>query len=39
MSNKIILLNDKLIKGEIKELVRSSVEKTLNNLLNKKLNP
>lgn len=33
MSNKIIQLNEEIIKGELKELVRSSVEETLNNLL------
>jgi len=33
MSKKIIQLNEELIKGELKELVRSSVEETLNNLL------
>lgn len=33
MSNKIIQLNEEIIKGELKELVRSSVEETLNSLL------
>lgn len=33
MSNKIIQLNEGIIKNELKELVRSSVEKTLNGLL------
>lgn len=33
MSNKIIQLNEDAIKGELKELVRNSVEETLNNLL------
>ena len=33
MSDKIIQLNEEIIKGELKELVRSSVEETLNNLL------
>ena len=33
MSDKIIQLNEGVIKQEIKELVRSSVEETLNNLL------
>jgi hypothetical protein len=33
MSKKIIQLNKEIIKGALKELVRSSVEKTLNNLL------
>ena len=33
MSEKIVTLNEKVIKGEIRELVRGSVEETLNNLL------
>ena len=33
MSEKIVTLNEKAIKGEIRELVRGSVEETLNNLL------
>jgi hypothetical protein len=33
MSKKIIQLNEEIIKVELKELVRSSVEETLNNLL------
>ncbi len=33
MSKKIVQLNEEIIKGELKELVRSSVEETLNNLL------
>ena len=33
MSEKIIQLNEAVIKSEIKELVRSSVEETLNELL------
>lgn len=33
MSKKIVQLNEEVIKGEIKELVRSSVEETLNGLL------
>lgn len=33
MSKKIIQFNEEIIKGELKELVRSSVEETLNNLL------
>jgi putative transposase len=33
MSKEIIQLNEEIIKGELKELVRSSVEETLNNLL------
>lgn len=32
MSKKIIQLNEEIIKGELKELVRSGVEETLNNL-------
>ena len=35
MSEKIIQLNEGIIKEELKELVRSSVEETLNNLLEK----
>ena len=35
MSEKIVQLNEEVIKGEIKELVRGSVEKTLNELLEK----
>lgn len=33
MSEKILQLNEEVIKGQIKELVRSSVEETLNELL------
>ncbi len=33
MSEKIVQLNEEIIKSELKELVRSSVEQTLNNLL------
>ena len=33
MSEKIVTLNEEVIKGEIRELVRGSVEETLNNLL------
>ena len=33
MSEKILQLNEEIIKGEIKELVRGSVEETLNELL------
>ncbi len=33
MSKEIIQLNEKVIKGQLKELVRSSVEETLNELL------
>ena len=32
MSEKIVQLNEKIIKGQIKELARVSVEKTLNEL-------
>ena len=35
MSEKIIQLNEGIIKDELKELVRSSVEETLNGLLDK----
>ena len=35
MSEKIVQLNEKVIKGQIKELVRSSVEEILNELLEK----
>ena len=33
MSKRIVQLNEEVIKGEIKELVRGSVEETLNELL------
>ena len=33
MSEKIVQLNEEVIKGQIKELVRVSVEETLNELL------
>ena len=33
MSEKIVQLNDEVIKGQSKELVRGSVEETLNELL------
>ena len=33
MSEKIIQLNEEVIKGQIKEIVRGSVEETLNELL------
>ena len=36
MSEKIVQLNEGIIKSELKELVRGSVEETLNELLNKK---
>ena len=32
MSERIVQLNEEIIKGQIKELVRSSVEETLNEL-------
>ena len=35
MSEKIVQLNEEVIKGQIKELVRGSVEETLNELLDK----
>lgn len=35
MSKKIVQLNEEVIKGELKDLVRNSVEETLNDLLNK----
>ena len=33
MSEKIVQLNEEIIKGQIKELVRGNVEETLNELL------
>ena len=33
MSEKIVQLNEEVIKGQLKELVRGSVEETLNALL------
>ncbi len=33
MSEKIVQLNEEVIKGQIKELIRGSVEETLNELL------
>ena len=36
MSEKIVTLNEEVIKGEMRELVRGSVEETLNNLLEAK---
>lgn len=33
MSEKVVQLNEEVIKNEIKELVRGSVEETLNELL------
>ena len=35
MSKNIIQLNEEAVKGELKELVRKSVEETLNELLDK----
>ena len=35
MSKDIIQLNEEVVKSELKELVRSSVEETLNELLDK----
>ena len=35
MSEKIVQLNEKVIKGQIKKLVRGSVEEALNELLEK----
>ena len=35
MSDKIIQLNEAAVKSELKELVRKSVEETLNELLDK----
>lgn len=36
MSNKIIQLNEGVIKEELKDLVRNSIEETLNELLDQK---
>ena len=36
MSEKIIQLNEGIIKEELKDLIRNSVEETLNGLLDKK---
>ena len=33
MSEKIVQLNEEIIKGQLKELVRGSVEETLNQML------
>ena len=35
MPEKIVQLNEEVIKGQIRELVRGSVEETLNELLEK----
>ena len=37
MSEKIVQFNEEIIKGQIKELVRGSVEETLNELLEKEV--
>ena len=37
MSEKIVQLNEEIIKGQLKELVRGSVEETLNELLNREI--
>ena len=37
MSKKIAQLNEEIIKGQIRELVRGSVEETLNELLNREI--
>ena len=37
MSEKIVQLNEEIIKGQIKELIRGSVEETLNELLEKEV--
>ena len=39
MSEKIVQLNEKVIKGQIKKLVRGSVEEALNELLEKEAEP
>ena len=39
MSEKIVQLNDEVIKGQSKELVCGSVEETLNELLEKEAEP
>ena len=36
MSEKIVQLNEEMIKGQIKELVRGNAEETLNELLEKR---
>ena len=33
MSEKIVQLNEEVIKGQLKELVQRSIEKTLNEML------
>ena len=37
MSERIVQLNEEIIKGQIRELVRGSVEETLNELLNREI--
>ena len=37
MSKKIAQLNEEIIKGQIRELARGSVEETLNELLNREI--
>ena len=37
MSEKIVQLNEEIIKGQIRELVRGSVEETLNERLNREI--
>lgn len=39
MSEKIVQLNEEIIKAQIKELVRSSVEETLKELLERRWSP
>ncbi len=39
MPEEIVQLNEKIIKGQIKELVHGSVEKTLNELLKRRRSP
>ena len=36
MPEKIVQLNEEVIKGQLKELVRGSVEETLNELLERR---
>ena len=38
MPEKIVQLNEEVIKGQLKELVRGSVEETLNELLEAEAN-
>ena len=37
MSEKIVQLNEEIIKGQIRKLVRGSVEETLNERLNREI--